>query len=156
MLKVALFNGVRTRRLRRELPCDARKDEEWSDYSITMSKDLSLDIPQDSVATAKYCATSGHKACHSFEPNAHFARFFHPRFGVIMSVVASQKISSGMEILVNYRYPLNTAPDWYRSLWNRYLLNKGWTKIDVAKYGDTAHEVGQYFTLMNARIEKSK
>ena len=121
-----------------------------------MSKEMSLDIPQDSVSTDMYCATTGHKACHSFEPNAHFARFFHPRFGFIMSVVADEEISRGVEILVNYRYPLNTSPDWYRALWKRYLRNKGWSDSDVAKYGGTAHEVGQYFTRMNERIEKSK
>ena len=73
-----------------------------------------------------------------------------------MSIVADKEIPRNVEVLVNYRYSLNTSPDWYRTLWRKYLLNKGWSDCEVTKYGGTAHEVEQYFTLMTDKIEKAK
>ena len=73
-----------------------------------------------------------------------------------MSIVADKEIPRSMEVLVNYRYRLNTSPDWYRTQWRKFLLDKGWNDCEVAKYGGTAHEVEQYFTLMTDRIEKAK
>ncbi len=46
----------------------------------------------------KYCATLGHKCCHSFEPNAYFHEIYHPRFGSIMSIVAIKEILRGQEV----------------------------------------------------------
>jgi histone-lysine N-methyltransferase SETD7 len=151
---IALFNGVRTRKLYRTVPCDAETDDNWSDYSITLNKEMSLDIPNDSINLSNYSATSAHKACHSFSPNAKFARLFHPRFGNIMSVVASEDLKMGEEVLVHYRYQIASSPLWYRALWKSFLRKQGWSDYTAERYGYSAHEVGQYFKSINDRITK--
>ena len=50
------------------------KQPEFSDYRIGLMRDVSLDITSGTDDVSKYRATLGHKACHSFTPNAHFAR----------------------------------------------------------------------------------
>ena len=57
-------------------------------------------------------ASLGHKACHSFTPNARFDEIYHARFGNIMSVVAKRDIRRHEEILVSYNYTLSVAPEW--------------------------------------------
>ena len=51
------------------------------------------------------------QACHSFQFNAHFERFWHPRFGTIMSIVSNVDIKAGEEILSNYNYSLSRLED---------------------------------------------
>jgi len=83
----SLFNGVR----RREASFARGKvDGEFSAYRIRLTGEISLDIPDSSANLSKYRATLGHKACHSFEPNCDFAQFWHPRFGLIMSIVTKR------------------------------------------------------------------
>ena len=38
--------------------------------------------------------------------------FEHPRFGVIMSVVALRDLRAGEEVFVSYNYCLGAAPPW--------------------------------------------
>ncbi len=149
---MALFNGVRIRRWSRDAFFN-----EWSDYSITLDSEISLDIPDKWCRAAAYCATLGHKTCHSFEPNCQFAKIFHPRFGMIMSVFTSKYVGKGDELLVNYRYPIRTAPEWYRNLWSRYLsVSRGWTKEMVLRYGYQAHQVQSTFNTIDKRFRDKK
>ena len=105
----------------------------------------------------RYRATTAHKACHSFESNASFQRMFHPRFGLIMSIVAKRNILPDEEILVDYHYPIASAPDWYRRQWHEYLLKKkGWSRFYVDRYGYTAHEVRSTFESLQTRLFSSK
>ena len=61
---VALFNGVRMRSgLRADQPV-------WSQYRIRLNGEWDLDVPLEAQSTESYCATLGHKANHSFSPNA--------------------------------------------------------------------------------------
>jgi hypothetical protein len=97
---------------------------EFSDYRIGMgSGDVCLDIPRACVGLDKYCATTGHKACHSFKPNAGFREFTHPRFGRIMSIFADTDIEKHQEILVSYNYRIHQAPAWYQQLYFHHLRN---------------------------------
>ena len=51
-----------------------------SDYRISCASDLDLDIPAPLSAVSRYCATLGHKTCHSFTPNSVFQQLWHPRY----------------------------------------------------------------------------
>ena len=113
---VALFNGVRQRD-----PIYSKNMPEFSDYRIALDRVVSLDIPEKSKNLINYRATVGHKTCHSFKPNSTFSEINHPRFGKIMSVVATKDIPSHEEILVTYGYRIWQSPAWYTGLWFEYL-----------------------------------
>ncbi|TRY63830.1 hypothetical protein TCAL_02039 [Tigriopus californicus] len=150
---IAFFNGVRKRRVIRAMPSSANS-EDWSDYSITLSRDISLDIPEPMRSIHKYQATLAHKACHSFEPNSAFRRFFHPRFGLIMCIIAIEHIQKEQEILVHYRYPIKSAPSWYQSQWYRYLrYNRGWEPEFIDQFGFVAHDVQETLESLSTRIQ---
>ena len=64
-------------------------------------------------ATSQYRATLGHKANHSFRPNAKYDLFSaHPVLGLIMGIRALVDIPAGVEVLANYHY----SPDVYEAL----------------------------------------
>ena len=152
----------------------AAGDPEWSDYAISLDKDVCIDIPKGYESIENYCATlgkiraivsiteqlqsfsegifPGHKVCHSFEPNSAFRPFFHPRFGRIMSVVSLRPISEDEEILVNYRYAINYAPLWYREAWRKFLRRKGWSFAQIEQHGYYAHEVEAHFEKLCAKF----
>ncbi|XP_071743457.1 uncharacterized protein [Lepeophtheirus salmonis] len=115
---LALFNGIK----RREV---TGQRTHWSlttsDYGIALKRDMTLDIPPGNESLKKYCATIGHKCCHSFTPNSAFEEIYHPRFGHIMSVISVQDIRVGEEITVSYNYDLARSPVWYRDAWFHYL-----------------------------------
>jgi histone-lysine N-methyltransferase SETD7 len=114
---VALFNGIRQRETGM-----MKKMHEFSDYRIGIgSGDVCLDIPDAYVGLDKYCATTGHKACHSFKPNSGFREFRHPRFGRIMSIVAETDLEQNQEVLVSYNYRIHQAPTWYQELYFQHL-----------------------------------
>lgn len=114
---VALFNGIRQRETGY-----VKKMAEFSDYRIGMGAgEVCLDIPQGYVNVDKYCATTGHKACHSFRPNSGFREFAHPRFGRIMSIFAEKDIQRNEEVLVSYNYRIHQAPEWYQQLYFQHL-----------------------------------
>ena len=92
-----------------------------SEYSISWTGGLGLDIPEDLRQT--YCSTLGHKACHSFSPNCQYTWAVHPRFGRIRAVVALKNLDRGDEILTDYKYNYNKAPQWYREDLTNYLVN---------------------------------
>lgn len=130
---VCLFNGYRITKnnCKRSIMYG---DEDWSDFRLTLDKCTDLDIPEDSQNTKDYCATLGHKACHSFkEKNSMFHDFEHPRFGEIMSIVALKNIRKDEEILVSYNYSLGCAPPWYQQQWVQYLKDRGLSKEAIWK-----------------------
>ena len=43
-----------------------------------------------------------------------FSRIDHPRFGLIICVVAKRDLPAGEEILVNYNMDMALAPEWYK------------------------------------------
>ena len=65
---------------------------------IRLNSQVDLDIPLELSSTSAYSATLGHKANHSFKPNAKWGRIEHPRFGLICSIVALRVINSHLFI----------------------------------------------------------
>ena len=90
-----------------------------------------------------YDVTSGHKVNNKFPPftNAIFGAIEHPRFGAIVSIVASKFINIGEEIYVNYGYNKNTtkllnlAPWYDKQFWDTkaYLA-----KIEAGEIGSVS------------------
>ena len=81
---------------------------------VHLSSACDIDIPEADQSTLHYSATLAHKANHSFSPNCIWSRIDHPRFGLICSLTASERIEAGEEVVVKYGLPLHLAPDWYR------------------------------------------
>lgn len=65
---VALFNGIRFSSSRNN--ANDKSPNQNYDYRIRLNGDTDIDIPPNSTALHQYCATLGHKANHSFTPNA--------------------------------------------------------------------------------------
>ena len=126
----SLFNGVRQHAL---WGSPAMADTKaWSDYRIGCAKDRDLDILPQHRSTLNYRATLAHKTCTSFTPNSHFAQFWHPRFGLIMSIVVDRDIMAGEEIFVCYNYVIALAPAWYQEQWFHHLREElRWTEEQI-------------------------
>ncbi len=133
---IAFFNGVR-------IPTDGRKKSlEFSDYRIGLNPDVDLDIPDEAKSVQAYRATLGHKANHSFEPNAEWTVFEHPRFGLIRAIAALKDIQEGEEILVDYKIPMDKAPNWYLLLWMKHVETvKCWTENDIRRFIERQSEL---------------
>jgi [histone H3]-lysine4 N-methyltransferase len=88
----------------------------WEMNAYTMHYDchLSIDVPTPFDQLDNYKASLGHKANHSFEPNAILTPIFHPKFGRIAWIVADRDIKMDQEILVDYGYSSNWGPKWYK------------------------------------------
>lgn len=124
---VTLFNGVRQRHV-----WGMFHELAWSDYRISCEKDVDLDILNEHIPISNYRATLGHKVNHSFNNNAWFGHIWHPRFGLIMSVVANRDILAGEEVFVCYNYMIAKAPEWYRLLWFIHLRDDlEWTEQKI-------------------------
>lgn len=109
---VAFFHGV------------PLEDDNGTDYSICckFGESIMMDIPEVARSTDRYCATLGHKICHSFEPCAVYGHVFHPRFGkVIRCAISTRDIRIGEEITCDYKYRLDKAPAWYVKCLETYL-----------------------------------
>ena len=64
-----------------------------------------------------YRATRGHKHNHSFKQSkANFGHCYHPRYGHIRSLVATENIKQNEEIFAYYGYRSREVPDWYLDL----------------------------------------
>jgi len=113
----AVFNGLR----QRDLPGVKSGAKAWSDYRISCSKEIDLDIGKKEESLTNYRATLAHKCCHSFKPNAHFSQFWHPMYGLVMSIVASRDLVAREEVFVSYNYALEKAPEWYQAIWFAHL-----------------------------------
>lgn len=70
----SFYNGVR-------LSHDEVDSRDWSANGNTLSLDENtvIDVPAEYASTDVYCATLGHKANHSKEPNCKYDVFYHPR-----------------------------------------------------------------------------
>ena len=113
------------------------KERSCFTYKIYSESGELLNIPP---WFSDYDATSGHKVNNKFPPftNAIFGAIEHPRFGAIVSIVASKFINTGEEIYVNYGYNKNTtkllnlAPWYDKQFWDTkaYLA-----KIEAGEIG---------------------
>ncbi len=79
------------------------------------------DIPPWLDDPSLYSATSGHKVnCAVGDgANAVFSEADHPRFGLVLAVVARREIEEGDEVLVDYGYKEGEFPldhTWYHEL----------------------------------------
>jgi len=125
---VAVFNGLR----QRTLPGVKTTDKSWSDYRISCTKEIDLDINQVAESLANYRNTLAHKTCHSFTPNCYFQQLWHPYHGLVMSIVAGRALAAGEEVFVSYNYALEGAPTWYQALWFEHLRGEeGLTEAEV-------------------------
>lgn len=102
---VSILNGIRV---------SPSIQDEWSDYKVNFNTELDLDVPADMRRLDQYCATLAHKANHSFTPNTRWGRLDHPRFGLVVTIIAIKTIQVGEELTVNYKYPVTIAPQWYK------------------------------------------
>jgi hypothetical protein len=64
-----------------------------------------------------------HKTNHSFDPNAKFFLFDHPRFGKVPAIKTLEEINKDQEITVSYDYGLDDAPPWYQDLYSLRVIN---------------------------------
>ena len=113
---ISLYNGIRLN------TSSALMEAKYghSDYRIRLNAETDLDIPKGHESLDIYKATLAHKANHSFESNAGWILFEHPRFGLIRGLEALKDIAEGEEILVNYCINLADSPEWYRIIWLRH------------------------------------
>jgi len=115
---IAFYNGLAVK------AASEKDDNRFPDeYRILLDSTTDLDMPPEMTDISNYCATLGHKVCHSFQPNAEFDTCYHPRFGLVRCVATLCDIMEGQEITVHYRYPLALAPDWYRVGWAQHQKN---------------------------------
>mmetsp|Transcript_16948 Transcript_16948/g.16617 ORF Transcript_16948/g.16617 Transcript_16948/m.16617 type:complete len:249 (-) Transcript_16948:25-771(-) len=109
-----------------------RRRWEFNSNTIEADPNFSIDVPSPYHKLEEYSASLGHKANHSFEPNSKYVFLFHPKFGDIMSVVATKDIESGEEITVNYGYSKHArGPKWYREA--RKAYRKEQKQIEIAE-----------------------
>ena len=66
-LIIALFNGTRSKSIRNDTN---DKPNQNYDYRIRLNGEEDIDIPPCFTNLDQYCATLGHKANHSFNPNS--------------------------------------------------------------------------------------
>ena len=94
-------------------------------YTIALGLDnLCIDLPPELGSDVnRYNATLGHKANHSFQPNAEIHPFLiHPILGKTNILLAGKDISAGSEVTINYGYDANPQqPDWYIQQWDKFL-----------------------------------
>ncbi|XP_048826429.1 histone-lysine N-methyltransferase SETD7 [Brienomyrus brachyistius] len=113
---MAFYNGVRIT----HTEVDSR---DWSlnGNTISLDEDTVIDVPEPFNNIKKYCASLGHKANHSFNPNCIYDPFVHPRFGPIKCVRTVRPVCRDEELTVAYGYDHAAsgksgpeAPDWYK------------------------------------------
>ena len=125
---VAFYNGLRMR----SDELDADKDDwEANAYKIMDMLEPTengvegvLDIPPECVSLRRYRASLAHKANHSFQPNAKFALFHHPRFGRVPALRTLTEVARDAEVLVSYDYALDDAPPWYQELFTKRIISQ--------------------------------
>ena len=93
---------------------DGRAWEE-NGNTISLDEDTVLDVPREWSCCDTYCATLGHKANHSSNPNSRYDVFDHPIYGCIKCVRALRDIPALQEITVDYGFDgLHGYPDWWQ------------------------------------------
>nr|XP_033795407.1 histone-lysine N-methyltransferase SETD7 isoform X1 [Geotrypetes seraphini] len=113
---MSFYNGVRIT----HQEVDSR-DWALNGNTISLDEETVLDVPEPYGHTAKYCASLGHKANHSFTPNCIYDPFVHPRFGPIKCIRTIRAVEQDDELTVAYGYDLSPqgkteleAPEWYQ------------------------------------------
>ena len=89
--------------------------------TISLDEDIVIDVPEKYSTTDAYCATLGHKANHSTDPNCKYDPFAHPRFGNIKCIRTLHPITAGEELTCDYGYEhkipgtsINDLPSWFQ------------------------------------------
>ena len=75
----SFYNGIR-------LSHDEVDSRDWllNENTLSLDEDVVIDVPVEYSDTARYCATLGHKANHSNNPNCKYDFFNHPRYAIII------------------------------------------------------------------------
>ena len=98
-------------------------NREWylNDNTISLDENTVIDVPSNYSSLTTYCASLGHKANHSFEPNCKYSLFQHPYFGKIKCICTIKCVQASEELTVAYGYDHNglgcnqaDAPQWYK------------------------------------------
>ena len=85
--------------------------------TISLDENYVIDVPDLYSDINVYCATLGHKANHSFNPNCKYSLFQHPYFGKIKCISTIQRVEANEELTVAYGYDhlgKDNAPEWYK------------------------------------------
>ncbi|XP_009577823.1 PREDICTED: histone-lysine N-methyltransferase SETD7 [Fulmarus glacialis] len=113
---MSFYNGVRIT----HQEVDSR-DWALNGNTISLDDETVIDVPEPYNHAAKYCASLGHKANHSFTPNCIYDPFVHPRFGPIKCIRTIRAVEKDEELTVAYGYDHNPvgqngpeAPEWYQ------------------------------------------
>ncbi|PKU32148.1 hypothetical protein llap_17548 [Limosa lapponica baueri] len=113
---MSFYNGVRIT----HQEVDSR-DWALNGNTISLDEETVIDVPEPYNHAAKYCASLGHKANHSFTPNCIYDPFVHPRFGPIKCIRTIRAVEKDEELTVAYGYDHNPvgqngpeAPEWYQ------------------------------------------
>ncbi|XP_062902708.1 histone-lysine N-methyltransferase SETD7 isoform X2 [Mobula hypostoma] len=113
---MAFYNGIR-------ITHEEVDSRDWSlnSNTISLDDDTVIDVPEPYNSTKQYCASLGHKANHSFNPNCIYATFIHPRFGPVKCIRTIRAVQRDEELTVDYGYDHYSAgkggpeaPDWYK------------------------------------------
>lgn len=124
---VSFYGGIR---MKADEMTEAKDDYEANAYKIMDmlgpdedGREGVLDIPPQCRSLKSYCATLAHKTNHSFDPNAKFVLFDHPKLGKVPAIKSLQEIKKDEEILVSYDYALEEGPPWYQELYGKRVLD---------------------------------
>ncbi len=111
-----------------------KKEEKSSDPDSSSDDEVVIDVPPHLSLLSQYAATLGHKANHSSSSvdhsssstsnfftasrlssaNAYYTLFRdHPRFGDCVCLRAKREIRAGEEILCDYGFTKEDAPEWW-------------------------------------------
>lgn len=113
---VAFYNGIK-------LSHEEVNNREWhlNNNTISLDENTVIDVPSKYSSLTIYCASLGHKANHSFEPNCKYSLFQHPYFGKIKCICTIKSVQANEELTVAYGYDHNglgrneaDAPQWYK------------------------------------------
>ena len=78
------------------IPNEIEDARHWdlNNNTIQLDAEYCIDVPSPYHLVNNYCASLGHKANHGFGSavNSEYIELFHPRFGTVMSVVATWDI----------------------------------------------------------------
>ena len=120
---------------------DTYKNQTMDDYwkihrnLMNFKGRLVIHIPEEYWNISNYRATLGHKINHSFvHGKSNFGFAYHPRFGDIRCLYATDDISKGEEILTNYGYRIggHRVPGWYKELYEKET-GKIWITTETPK-----------------------
>ena len=95
----------------------------WDNHKflVSFNRVYDMNIPKHYWNITNFRATLGHKINHSFKDSkAKFGIAFHPRFGKVVTIIATKNITKHEEILIDYGYArVNNAPvpEWYSGLY---------------------------------------